>query len=87
MLGAHSLLIGGVFVVGALSSVLKTYAIGVSQARLIARLRKRLYSSLLHRPIQFYDSNRSGDLVNVLSSDVNAISAALLVHHVFQFFF
>jgi ABC-type multidrug transport system fused ATPase/permease subunit len=79
MLGTPSLVFGGVFVVGALASVVRSYAIGVSQARLIARLRRRLYTALLHRPIQFYDANRSGDLVNVLSSDVNVLSAALLV--------
>eukprot|EP00978_Attheya_sp_CCMP212_P007761 scaffold18060_cov55-Attheya_sp.AAC.3 len=49
---------------------------GVAGERIVARLRNRLYSSILKQEIAFFDENKTGDLVSRLGSDTTLIQQA-----------
>ncbi|SPQ96788.1 unnamed protein product (mitochondrion) [Plasmodiophora brassicae] len=72
-----SLAIGGLFLVGAVANVARVQLFSVASARLVQRLRQRLFGKLLRQPISYFDSHRSGDLVTRLSNDVLVMGDAL----------
>ncbi|CDZ96461.1 atp-binding cassette transporter [Phaffia rhodozyma] len=60
--------LGGIIVVGALAALGRSTLIGMSGERIVARLRKQAYASVLHQEIEFTDS-RAGNIVSRLSND------------------
>lgn len=59
----------GVFVIANLFRWARTVILAVIGERLVARLRLRLYDSVLKQEIGFYDENKTGEIVSRLGSD------------------
>ena len=55
--------------IGGLCSGARGYIFTVCGERLAMRLRKRLYNSILSQETGFFDSNRTGELINRISAD------------------
>lgn len=47
--------------------------------RIVTRLRRRLFSSLIERPIAFFDTHRVGDLISRLGADTMLIQDAISI--------
>jgi len=63
-----------VFAVGALATFVRNSAIHIAGERISARLRKRVFAAIMHQKMEFFDVNRTGELVNRLSNDVTQVS-------------
>ena len=46
---------------------------GLIGERIGNSLRKRLFSSLINKDVEFYDENRTGDLISRISSDTQVV--------------
>lgn len=60
------LTLGAVIIVGALAALGRSTLMGMSGERIIARLRKQAYGSVMHQEIQFTDT-KAGNIVSRLS--------------------
>ncbi|EER13041.1 hypothetical protein Pmar_PMAR027658, partial [Perkinsus marinus ATCC 50983] len=54
--------------------------LSVAGERIVARLRKDLFSNLLHQEVAMYDETKSGELTSRLSNDVTTLQDALTVN-------
>lgn len=61
---------------GVLGGFLRAAIMQVAGERVVARLRNRLYRSILNQEIAFFDSTKSGELVSRLSSDTTLLQKA-----------
>eukprot|EP01088_Endostelium_zonatum_P008116 TRINITY_DN2070_c0_g1_i3.p1 TRINITY_DN2070_c0_g1~~TRINITY_DN2070_c0_g1_i3.p1 ORF type:complete len:685 (+),score=188.50 TRINITY_DN2070_c0_g1_i3:60-2114(+) len=68
------------FAAGAIASGLRAYCFVVAGERTVARLRKQLFSSILIQEIAFYDQNKTGELINRLSSDCEVLQSTVSVN-------
>ena len=59
---------GGMFVVGAASNIVRIYLANMIGERITSRLRQNTYESILDQELAFYDKSRTGELVSRLSS-------------------
>ena len=50
---------------------------GLTGERLGNALRKRLFGSLINKDVEFYDENRTGDLISRISSDTQVVQEGL----------
>ncbi len=66
----------GVGILGFIRAWLYTWA----GERVVARLRRGLFSRLISREIGFFDAERTGDLINRLSSDTGVLQNAVTVN-------
>ena len=66
--------------IGGLCSGARGYIFTVCGERLAMRLRKRLYNSILSQETGFFDSSRTGELINRISADTQVIQSALTVN-------
>lgn len=55
--------------ISSIFSILRAYLYMVAGERIVAKLRKDLYSSLIVQEIGFFDETKTGELLNRLSSD------------------
>ena len=62
-----------VFFVAALASSTRYYLFSTAGERVVARLRERLYRSLITQEIAFFDEQRTGELTNRLASDTTVL--------------
>ena len=60
--------LGGLFVIGAISNVIRINMSNMIGERITARLRQNTYASVLDQEIAFFDQTRTGELINRLSS-------------------
>lgn len=67
----------GVFVVGALANFGRVYIIQSTGQRIVARLRQRLFSSIMSQEMAFFDRNKTGELVNRLSADAEIVGMSI----------
>ena len=58
---------------------IRIYFFGVIGQQVVADLRKKIFSTLLHRPIAEFDQARSGDLVSRLMNDTSLIQDAVSI--------
>ncbi|KAM0039944.1 putative bacterial ABC-type protein transporter [Helianthus debilis subsp. tardiflorus] len=65
-----------VVVVGSLSTALRAWLFSSASERVVARLRKQLFSHLMQQEIAFYDVTRTGELLSRLSEDTQIIKNA-----------
>ncbi|XP_060564267.1 uncharacterized protein LOC132723544 [Ruditapes philippinarum] len=65
---------GGVFGMG------RSWLYTLSGHRVVARLRKNLFRSIIKQDIAFFDTNRTGELCNRLSSDTQVLQNAVTVN-------
>jgi len=67
----------------ALTSVLtavRMYFFTVAGERVVARLRRRLYSSLVNQEVGFFDAHRTGELTNRLAADTTVVQNTATVN-------
>ncbi|KAL9381057.1 hypothetical protein Peur_026714 [Populus x canadensis] len=65
-----------VVVVGSLCTALRAWLFSSASERVVARLRKDLFSHLINQEIAFYDVTRTGELLSRLSEDTQIIKNA-----------
>ena len=61
---------------GVLCGFLKGSMIGLAGERVVARLRTRLYRSVIDQEVAFFDERKSGELVSRLGSDTTIVQTA-----------
>ena len=66
-----SLFIGGLF------AMLRGWLYNLAGERVVTRLRKRLFNHLMQQEIAFFDTTKSGELVNRLASDTDVLKNAV----------
>ncbi|XP_013415862.1 ABC transporter B family member 25 isoform X2 [Lingula anatina] len=74
------LILGLIYGVGSIFSFLRAWFFTLSGQRLVARLRKDLFNSVIKQEVAFFDVNRTGELTNRLSSDTQVIQNAITVN-------
>lgn len=65
-----------IVVVGSLSTAVRAWLFYSASERVVARLRKNLFSHLIHQEIAFFDVSRTGELLSRLSEDTQIIKNA-----------
>ena len=65
-----------IFLVGAFFTFLRGAIFNMSGERVVARVRRRLFSAILSQEIGFFDQNKTGDLMNRLSADTTKLQDA-----------
>ncbi len=82
-LSAQATTIAGIlvalFAVQGLSFYFRSYYFGSVGQRVVTSIRRQLYSVLIHKPIEFFDSTRAAELVSRLSSDALLLQDAVSV--------
>ncbi|KAL0461568.1 UNVERIFIED_CONTAM: ABC transporter B family member 27 [Sesamum latifolium] len=63
------LAIFSIVLIGSLSTALRTWLFSSASERVVARLRKNLFSHLIQQEIAFFDVTRTGELLSRLSED------------------
>jgi ATP-binding cassette subfamily B (MDR/TAP) protein 10 len=72
-----TLVLVGVFAIGALANFGRVYLILTTSQRIIKRIREQLFSGILRKEMAFFDKQKTGELVNRLSSDTEVMSNAV----------
>jgi ABC-type bacteriocin/lantibiotic exporter with double-glycine peptidase domain len=72
-----SLIMLGVFFVGAVANFGRIYLIQSTGERIIMRLRQDLFKSTMDQEMAFFDRNKTGELINRLSSDAELVGYAI----------
>ncbi|CAN6477131.1 unnamed protein product [Victoria cruziana] len=65
-----------IVVIGSVCAALRAWLFSSASQRVVARLRKNLFSHLIHQEIAFYDVTRTGELLSRLSEDTQIIKNA-----------
>ncbi|KAG1347775.1 ABC transporter B family member 25, partial [Cocos nucifera] len=65
-----------IVVIGSICTVLRAWLFNSASERVVARLRKDLFSHLINQEIAFYDVTRTGELLSRLSEDTQIIKNA-----------
>ncbi|GAB9474805.1 Atp-binding cassette sub-family b member 10, partial [Globisporangium polare] len=69
--------LGGLFVVGSIANVLRVDVTNMIGERITNRLRQDTYESIVKQDLGFFDSSRTGELINRLSADTTLIGKVL----------
>ncbi|MDP6932483.1 MAG: ABC transporter transmembrane domain-containing protein [Myxococcota bacterium] len=75
-----ALVLLGLFAVGALFGAVRAYLFTVAGERVVARLRKNLYESIIRQEIAFFDERRTGELTNRLAADTTVLQNTVTVN-------
>jgi ABC-type multidrug transport system fused ATPase/permease subunit len=62
-----------VFLVVAIFSFIRGATYNLLGEKVVLEMRNSLFTSLLHKDIEFYDRNRSGELISRITSDVTLV--------------
>ncbi|CAH9057378.1 unnamed protein product [Cuscuta epithymum] len=65
-----------IVIVGSICTALRAWLFSSSSERVVARLRRNLFSHLIHQEIAFFDVTRTGELLSRLSEDTQIIKSA-----------
>ncbi len=68
------------FAIRGVFTYLRSYLFTVAGERIVARLRRDLYRSLVRQEIAFFDDRRTGELTNRLASDTTVLQNAVSVN-------
>ena len=68
-----ALLLMGILVVQSVFSFVRVYLWAIVSEKSMAGLRKETFKNMLHLPMKFFDSNRVGDMISRLTSDISII--------------
>lgn len=79
-LNKTTLLLCLLFVVSSTFAMIRGALYTLAGERLVARFRVRLFDSIIHQTIAFFDENQSGELQSRLSSDTSSIQNAVTVN-------
>ncbi|XP_046337854.2 ABC transporter B family member 1-like [Haliotis rufescens] len=74
------LILLGVFIGGAIAGMIRAWFFVLAGQKLVARLRKELFGSVIRQEVAFFDQNRTGELCNRLSSDTQVLQNCLTVN-------
>lgn len=66
-----------VFAVQGLFSAMRAYLFNFSGERVVAKLRRDLYASIIRQEVGFFDEQRTGELTNRLASDTTVLQMAV----------
>jgi ABC-type bacteriocin/lantibiotic exporter with double-glycine peptidase domain len=72
-----ALIMTAVFVIGALANFGRVYMIQSTGQRIVMRMRKNLFASIMNQEMAFFDQNKTGELINRLSSDTEVIGQSI----------
>ncbi len=74
---ATTLALVGLTLFGSCFSATRDILFKVTGQRVVLRLRKRLFTHMMHQDVAFFDKTKSGELVNRLSADVMMLKSAV----------
>lgn len=66
-----------IFVLGGLANFGRVYLMQTAGQRIIRNLRENVFSSILKQEVAFFDKNKTGELINRLSSDATIVGDCL----------
>ncbi|KAL2641327.1 hypothetical protein R1flu_008914 [Riccia fluitans] len=69
-----------IIVVGSIATSIRAYLFTAASERVVARLKRTLFSHLINQEIAFFDVTRTGELLNRLSEDTQVIKNAATVN-------
>lgn len=72
-----TLVMAAVFVIGALANFGRVYIIQSTGQRIVSRLRQKLFQSIMSQEMAFFDQNKTGELINRLSSDTEIVGMSI----------
>lgn len=72
--------LGVIFVLGSVASFLRMYCFQLAGQRFVARIRVDVFRAITGQEIAFFDTTRTGELTNRLSSDTQVIQNACTVN-------
>jgi ATP-binding cassette subfamily B (MDR/TAP) protein 10 len=72
-----TLIMAGIFVIGALANFGRVYIIQSTGQRIVMRLRKTLFRSITQQEMAFFDRNKTGELINRLSTDAEVVGLSI----------
>lgn len=79
-LNQHVYILGCIYAMGAIASFFRSWAFTLAGQRLVARVRKILFKSIVSQEVAFFDVTRTGELTNRLASDTQVIQNACTVN-------
>jgi ATP-binding cassette subfamily B (MDR/TAP) protein 10 len=72
-----TILLTGIFIIGALANFGRVYIIQSTGQKIVARLRQRLFRSVMSQDMAFFDKNKTGELINRLSTDTEVVGLSI----------
>lgn len=72
-----ALLMTGVFLIGGLANFGRVYIIQSTGQKIVLRLREKLFRSILNQEMAFFDHNKTGELINRLSTDTEVVGSSI----------
>ncbi|KAL3677691.1 hypothetical protein R1sor_020647 [Riccia sorocarpa] len=69
-----------IIVVGSIATSIRAYLFTAASERVVARLKRNLFSHLINQEIAFFDVTRTGELLNRLSEDTQVIKNASTIN-------
>lgn len=60
-------------IVSSIFSFIRTYAFDLLGERVMLQLRSELFTSFLNKDVEFFDANKSGELMSRISSDTSIV--------------
>ncbi|XP_032239123.2 ABC transporter B family member 25 [Nematostella vectensis] len=70
----------GLYVGGSIAAMIRAWLFTLAGQRLVARIRRELFNAIIKQEVAFFDTNRTGELINRLSSDTQVIQNAVTVN-------
>ncbi|XP_067128038.1 uncharacterized protein [Centruroides vittatus] len=69
-----------IYLVGSIASMVRSWLFTLAGQKFVARLRNTLFSAMINQEVAFFDTNRTGELTNRLSSDTQVIQNCVTVN-------
>ncbi|KAN0050659.1 hypothetical protein ACTA71_003804 [Dictyostelium dimigraforme] len=69
-----------IFVIGSISTLVRSWLFYLAGQKFVARIRRNLFSSIIHQEIGYFDQCRTGELLSRLSSDSQVIQNSVTVN-------
>eukprot|EP01041_Mallomonas_annulata_P008193 gene8195-16847_t len=79
-LNSYCLLLLIFFATGGFTSLIRGWLYTLVGERVVQRLRTNLFHKIVHQDVAFFDTNKTGELMNRLSSDTTTVQSALTVN-------
>lgn len=78
--GTRAGIVAAIFTVGAVATFFRVFLFGVAGERMIRRLKRAVFSHLLHLDVSYYDAAKTGELTNRLAVDAMLLKVASTFH-------
>ncbi|OWF38381.1 ATP-binding cassette sub-family B member 10, mitochondrial [Mizuhopecten yessoensis] len=66
-----------IFIIGGLANFGRVYLMNLTGNNIVRRLRSQLFSSIMRQEIGFFDKNKTGELINRLSTDSSLVGSSV----------